>query len=370
VQAVAWVLSWPLVGALLLASDRRGSPLRYGLAVAVLLVGGVLWASPLVGDDPGTDDARATAAAIEAERAEQAARERAAEEAEEAEEAERAALAAARAEERAAERAARAEAERAEAERAEAERVEAERAEAERIEAERAEAERAEAERAEAERIEAAARAEAEARAAEEAARAAEEAERAAATWTVFNVVDGDTVDVRAGNGTQERVRIIGIDTPERGECGFAEASAAMASLVQGEPVDLVAGARDDRDRYDRILRYVDVGGRDAGLALIEQGLAIARYDSRDGYGRHDREAAYVAADGATEHLCAAAPAPAQPQPPPPPSSGGAGPGSGPGGAWKNCTEARDHGAAPVHRGELGYGPHLDRDGDGVGCER
>jgi endonuclease YncB( thermonuclease family) len=365
VQAVAWVLSWPLVAGLLLASDRRGSPLRYGLAVAVLLVGGVLWVSALVGDDPGTDDARATAAAVEAERGEQAARERAAEEAEEAAAAERAARAAARAEVRAAERAARAEAR--EAERAEAERDEAERAEAERDEAERDEAERVEAERAEAE---AAARAEAEARAVEEAARAAEEAERAAATWTVFNVVDGDTVDVRAGNGTQERVRIIGIDTPERGECGFTEASAAMASLVQGEQVDLVAGARDDRDRYDRILRYVDVGGRDAGLALIDQGLAIARYDSRDGYGRHDRETAYVAADRATQHLCAAAPAPAEPQPASPPSSGGAGPGSGPGGAWKNCTEARDHGAAPVHRGDPGYGPHLDRDGDGVGCER
>jgi endonuclease YncB( thermonuclease family) len=362
VQAVAWVLSWPLVAALLLASDRRGSPLRYGLAVAVLLVGGVLWASPLVGDDPGTDDARATAAAVEAERGEQAAR-RAAEEAEEAAAAERAARAAARAEVRAAERAARAEAR--EAERAEAERAEAERAEAERAEAERAEAERAEAERAEAERAEAEATARAQAEA-----RAAEEAERAAATWTVVNVVDGDTVDVRAGNGTQERVRIIGIDTPERGECGFAEASAAMASLVQGEQVDLVAGARDDRDRYDRILRYVDVGGHDAGLALIEQGLAIARYDSRDGYGRHDRETAYVASDRATQHLCAAAPAPARPQPASPPSAGGAGPGSGPGGAWKNCTEARDHGAAPVHRGDPGYGPHLDRDGDGVGCER
>lgn len=39
------------------------------------------------------------------------------------------------------------------------------------------------------------------------------------------------------------------------------------------------------------------------------------------------------------------------------------------GGAFKNCTEARAAGAAPVRRGDPGYGPHLDRDNDGVGCE-
>lgn len=42
---------------------------------------------------------------------------------------------------------------------------------------------------------------------------------------------------------------------------------------------------------------------------------------------------------------------------------------SGSSGAYANCTEARAVGAAPVRRGEPGYGPHLDRDGDGVGCE-
>ncbi|OAS85104.1 excalibur calcium-binding domain-containing protein [Metabacillus litoralis] len=37
---------------------------------------------------------------------------------------------------------------------------------------------------------------------------------------------------------------------------------------------------------------------------------------------------------------------------------------------YKNCDEARSAGAAPVHQGEPGYGKHLDRDGDGVGCDR
>ena len=38
-------------------------------------------------------------------------------------------------------------------------------------------------------------------------------------------------------------------------------------------------------------------------------------------------------------------------------------------GAYRNCTEARAAGAAPVRRGDPGYGPHLDRDNDGIGCE-
>ncbi len=38
-------------------------------------------------------------------------------------------------------------------------------------------------------------------------------------------------------------------------------------------------------------------------------------------------------------------------------------------GAYRNCAAARAAGAAPVYRGQPGYGPHLDRDNDGIGCE-
>ncbi len=38
-------------------------------------------------------------------------------------------------------------------------------------------------------------------------------------------------------------------------------------------------------------------------------------------------------------------------------------------GAFANCAAARAAGAAPVRRGDPGYGSHLDRDNDGVGCE-
>jgi hypothetical protein len=36
---------------------------------------------------------------------------------------------------------------------------------------------------------------------------------------------------------------------------------------------------------------------------------------------------------------------------------------------YRNCDAARDANAAPVYEGDPGYGPHLDRDNDGVGCE-
>lgn len=112
-------------------------------------------------------------------------------------------------------------------------------------------------------------------------------------TILAVRAVDGDTIALESG----ERVRIIGIDTPERGQCGYAEATANMQQLVAGKRVRLTASARADRDRYGRLLRYVNIGRTDAGLRQIRAGLAVARYDSRDGYGAHPREKLYVRAD-------------------------------------------------------------------------
>jgi endonuclease YncB( thermonuclease family) len=131
-------------------------------------------------------------------------------------------------------------------------------------------------------------------------------ASAAASDGTVVAVVDGDTLDV-AGVG---RVRLIGIDTPERGECGYAVATQALSAQALGRQVTLLAGAQDDTDRYGRLLRYVIVDGVDVGLAQLEQGLAVARYDSRDGYGAHDRQSEYVAADAAAPALAGCADGP------------------------------------------------------------
>jgi endonuclease YncB( thermonuclease family) len=116
------------------------------------------------------------------------------------------------------------------------------------------------------------------------------------ATERVVRAIDGDTLELDSGF----KVRLIGIDTPERGECGYREATEVLAALVAGRDVVLVPGARTDQDRYGRLLRYVDVGGVDANLEMIRSGRAVSRYDSRDGYGRHPREDLYVATDSAT----------------------------------------------------------------------
>ena len=136
-----------------------------------------------------------------------------------------------------------------------------------------------------------------------------------APTFTVTEVIDGDTVEVNTG----ERVRLIGIDTPEAGTGDCANtATARLAELALNHSVTLVAGARDDTDRYARLLRYVDTD-LDTGHQLIVEGLAIARYDSRDGYGRHTREAEYVATDASSPN-CVNTASPARALGPAPPS--------------------------------------------------
>lgn len=111
----------------------------------------------------------------------------------------------------------------------------------------------------------------------------------------VTRVIDGDTVEIDSG----EHVRLIGIDTPERGECGSDSATRTLRRMVEGKLVDLQnpTGVQ-DRDRYDRLLRYVELPtGRDTGMAQLKAGLADARYDSRDGYDPHPRESRYRSAD-------------------------------------------------------------------------
>jgi hypothetical protein len=79
-----------------------------------------------------------------------------------------------------------------------------------------------------------------------------------------------------------------------------------LAELTLGRAVTLTPGAQDDTDRYGRLLRYVDASGADPAVTLLQQGLAVARYDSRDGYGPHPRESAYIAADAAAPQVCPA----------------------------------------------------------------
>src|SRR5438132_8306846 len=81
-------------------------------------------------------------------------------------------------------------------------------------------------------------------------------------TAAVERVVDGDTIIVHIG-GRRERVRLIGIDTPESVkpntpvQCFAIEASnRTKALLPPGTPVRLVADV-EQRDKYKRLLAYV-----------------------------------------------------------------------------------------------------------------
>lgn len=202
-------------------------------------------------------------------------------------------------------------------------------------------------------------------------------------TATFLSVVDGDTVETSAGT-----VRLIGIDTPERGECGSDEAAATIWRVVgSGDVVmlELPAG-QNDQDHYGRLIRFVTTSeGVDLSLLQIESGNAIARYDSTDGYPKHPREAAYHAAQLATRSdfgrvvtvACAAdasAPAPIAP-----PSSDD---------PWwmqyPSCAQLKrntaGHPTGPFDRDDPadaaiydwfahGTGNRGDGDGDGLACE-
>jgi micrococcal nuclease len=98
---------------------------------------------------------------------------------------------------------------------------------------------------------------------------------------TVVRVVDGDTIIARLGSGAEERVRYIGIDTPESVKPGtpvqcFAKAAShANAELVAGRRVRLV-GDVEPRDRYGRLLSYVyrEPDGLFVNEALVRRGFA------------------------------------------------------------------------------------------------
>ncbi|MEQ8840471.1 MAG: thermonuclease family protein [Acidimicrobiales bacterium] len=109
---------------------------------------------------------------------------------------------------------------------------------------------------------------------------------------TVERIVDGDTL-VAVIDGERERVRLLGIDTPESvaenrpDQCYGKEASDYLASLLpEGAEITLVLD-EEARDQYDRLLAYVIRSADDlfVNLDLVERGYAdVLIYDPNDHY--------------------------------------------------------------------------------------
>ncbi|MBI4999745.1 thermonuclease family protein [Candidatus Gottesmanbacteria bacterium] len=96
-------------------------------------------------------------------------------------------------------------------------------------------------------------------------------------TFKVTRVIDGDTIEIETG----ERVRYLGIDTPETVDprkpvqCFGIEASKKNKELIEGKTVRLEKDIT-DRDKYGRLLRYVYVGDIFVNLELVKQGFAFS----------------------------------------------------------------------------------------------
>ncbi len=99
-------------------------------------------------------------------------------------------------------------------------------------------------------------------------------------TYKVIKVVDGDTIDVQVGKKV-ERIRMIGMDTPETVDprkavqCFGKEASNKTKALLLGKSVGLQNDpTQGERDKYGRLLRYVILNGQNFNKLMIGEGYA------------------------------------------------------------------------------------------------
>ena len=101
-------------------------------------------------------------------------------------------------------------------------------------------------------------------------------------TYAINHFIDGDTIAVNM-NGTVEKVRFIGVDTPETHkpntpvQCYGENAASFTKQAIGTGRVRLEADPKStDRDRYGRLLRYVYLAdGTDLNEALIQNGYGF-----------------------------------------------------------------------------------------------
>jgi endonuclease YncB( thermonuclease family) len=87
----------------------------------------------------------------------------------------------------------------------------------------------------------------------------------------VVGVTDGDTITILDADREQHKVRLAGIDAPEKRQPFGQRSKEHLSDLVFGKDVTLLCGKV---DRYGRDICVVYIGGKDANLAQVEAGLA------------------------------------------------------------------------------------------------
>ncbi|MRH43884.1 nuclease [Aquibacillus halophilus] len=187
----------------------------------------------------------------------------------------------------------------------------------------------------------------------------------------VTRVVDGDTMKINL-NGKEETIRLLLVDTPETKAPNTPvqqfgpEASAFAQETLTGKQVQLEYDGP-KRDKYDRLLVYLWIGNQTFNEMLLEGGYArlayvydppythykaymkaqnrakdgelgiwnLDNYVHEDGFYYQDNESSTTSVND----------------------------------TYKNCSAVRKANADPIHKGEPGFGSHLDGDGDGIACE-
>ena len=176
-------------------------------------------------------------------------------------------------------------------------------------------------------------------------------------------------------------MRLYGVDAPElmqscdRGgttwHCG-KEAAAKLASLIGG--VSVICEQK-DVDDYGRIVASCRAGKVDLGGAMIDAGLAVAlphftdRYVAAEARAREARRGLWGGTFQMPSEYRAAHPRPRLNSPDRPRSAGPVRAAAPSEMYFRNCKEAWAAGAAPLRRGQPGYRPEMDGDGDGIACE-
>lgn len=93
-------------------------------------------------------------------------------------------------------------------------------------------------------------------------------------TGKVVKVADGDTLTILV-DGQKERIRLVGIDTPEKKQPVWGPAAKDFTTrLAMGKTVRVETDV-EERDRYGRVLGYVYVGKTFLNLELVRQGYAM-----------------------------------------------------------------------------------------------